>query len=178
MAGTRTMERTAGVLQGEHVRLRPVSAEDYEEIAQLIEDPQVKRWWSLYDMERVRAAAMGQRVGVYAIEAEGQVIGAIEYVENAEPDYRHAQVDLFVSHDRWGEGVGSDAVRTLTRSLFEDQGHHRVVSAPATKNERGIQFYEKVGFKPVGVLHQYERQPDGSWEDCLLMELLEDDFKG
>src|SRR3954453_3388267 len=37
---------------------------------------------------------------------------------------------------------------------------------------RGLQFYEKVGFKPVGVMRLYERGKDGTYHDGLLMDLL------
>ena len=33
-------------------------------------------------------------------------------------------------------------------------------------------FYEKLGFRPVGVLRRYERATGGEWRDALFMELL------
>ena len=42
---------------------------------------------------------------------------------------------------------------------------------PAAGNAAAIRAYEKAGFKPVGVMHAYERDYDGDgWHDCLLME--------
>jgi L-amino acid N-acyltransferase YncA len=38
--------------------------------------------------------------------------------------------------------------------------------------EAAIRAYEKVGFRRVGVMRSYERGPDGSWHDNLLMDLL------
>jgi aminoglycoside 6'-N-acetyltransferase len=38
-----------------------------------------------------------------------------------------------------------------------------------------IRCYSAVGFRPVGVMRQYERAPDGRWRDGLLMELLADE---
>jgi aminoglycoside 6'-N-acetyltransferase len=34
-----------------------------------------------------------------------------------------------------------------------------------------------VGFKSVGIMRKYERGPDGSWHDSLLMDLLADEFR-
>ena len=48
---------------------------------------------------------------------------------------------------------------------------------PVAANERAIRACEKVGFRPVGTLRQYQRFPDGTWEDALLMELLADDIR-
>ncbi len=73
-------------------------------------------------------------------------------------------------------GVGSDAVRTLARYLFEERGHHRITIDPAAHNERAIRSYQRVGFRPVGVMRRYERGPDGSWHDGLLMDLLPEDL--
>jgi aminoglycoside 6'-N-acetyltransferase len=65
----------------------------------------------------------------------------------------------------------------LVRYLFEARGHHRLTIDPAAHNERAIRCYEAVGFTPVGVLRQYERDDDGSWHDGLLMQLLADDWR-
>ena len=36
---------------------------------------------------------------------------------------------------------------------------------------------ERVGFCAVGVMRDYERGPDGSWHDGLLMDLLAREFE-
>jgi aminoglycoside 6'-N-acetyltransferase len=36
--------------------------------------------------------------------------------------------------------------------------------------------YQRVGFRPVGVMRRYERGPDGCWHDGLLMDLLPEDL--
>jgi aminoglycoside 6'-N-acetyltransferase len=48
---------------------------------------------------------------------------------------------------------------------------------PAAANTYAIKAYERVGFKPVGIMRQYERGPDGTWHDGLLMELLAEDLE-
>jgi aminoglycoside 6'-N-acetyltransferase len=63
-------------------------------------------------------------------------------------------------------------VRTLARHLFEERGHHRVTIDPAAANARAIRSYERVGFRRVGVMRRYWRDPDGEWQDGLLLDLL------
>jgi aminoglycoside 6'-N-acetyltransferase len=64
-------------------------------------------------------------------------------------------------------------VRRVTIQLVEERGHHRITIDPAVDNVAAIRAYEKVGFKPVGVMRRYERDVDGDgWHDGLLMELL------
>ena len=72
--------------------------------------------------------------------------------------------------------MGPDAIRTLARYLFEVRGHHRLTIDPAASNARAIAAYAKVGFKPVGIMRVYERGPDGTWHDGLLMDLLRDEL--
>ena len=43
---------------------------------------------------------------------------------------------------------------------------------PAAANDQAIRSYSKVGFRPVGVMRQYERGGDGHFHDGLLMDLL------
>jgi aminoglycoside 6'-N-acetyltransferase len=114
---------------------------------------------------------------VFAIELDGVVIGAIQYSEEPTPDYRHAGMDIFLA-PRWhSQGLGSEALRVLARYLFDDRGHHRLTIDPVAANERAIRAYERVGFRPVGVMREYERGPDGTWRVGLLMNLLAGEFR-
>jgi aminoglycoside 6'-N-acetyltransferase len=63
------------------------------------------------------------------------------------------------------------------RYLLEERGHHRLTIDPAVANERAVRAYERVGFRPVGVMRQYSRSPDGTWHDGLLMDLLASEFR-
>jgi aminoglycoside 6'-N-acetyltransferase len=67
-------------------------------------------------------------------------------------------------------------LRTLARHLIVEHGHHRLAIDPAADNAAAIRCYSKVGFRPVGIMRQAERGNDGSWHDCLLMDLLADEI--
>jgi aminoglycoside 6'-N-acetyltransferase len=55
----------------------------------------------------------------------------------------------------------------------DERGHHRITIDPAAANAAAIRAYEKAGFRTVGVLRSYERDPDGTgWHDGLLMEYV------
>ncbi len=64
----------------------------------------------------------------------------------------------------------------MARHLFGQRGHHRLTIDPAAHNQRAIRSYQRVGFRPVGVMRRYERGADGSWHDGLLMDLLPEDL--
>lgn len=103
--------------------------------------------------------------------------GGIQYQEELSPKYRHAGIDIYLG-ERWqGRGLGAEAIRLVARFLFERRGHHRLTIDPAVENTRAIASYARVGFRPVGILRQYERQADDRRHDGLLMDLLRDEFR-
>ncbi|HEX4980685.1 MAG TPA: GNAT family protein, partial [Ilumatobacteraceae bacterium] len=112
------------------------------------------------------------------IDEADRIVGAIQWQASEDPVYRHAGIDLYVDPAHHGRGLGTDAVRTLARHLIHDHRHHRLVVDPAADNLAAIRCYTKVGFRPVGVMRQYERGPDGTWHDGLLMDLLADELIG
>jgi aminoglycoside 6'-N-acetyltransferase len=159
-------------LAGTFVTLRPTEAGDVAALLVILDQPEVRRWWRRTEWERVDE----KDAVVFSIVLRGAVAGCIQYAEEADPDYRSAAVDIFVSAAVHGRGVGSDAMRTLIAWLIDVRGHHRLTVDPAVANERAVHVYEKLGFRPVGVLRQYERDEDGVWRDALLMELLAEEF--
>jgi aminoglycoside 6'-N-acetyltransferase len=110
------------------------------------------------------------------IEIDDQVVGGIQYHEETTLMYRHAGIDIFVTSSQQNRGVGTEAVSLLARFLCEQRGHHRLTIDPAAANQRAIRCYEKVGFRPVGVMRRYERGPDGDFHDGLLMDLLQEEL--
>jgi aminoglycoside 6'-N-acetyltransferase len=168
-----TRSTSESTLRGERVTLRPVRAEDADRLEEILAEPEVRRWWGEHDAERVRQELIeDEEEVVYAIEVGDEVIGAVQYGEEATPDYRHASIDIFLATDWRGRGLGSEALRVLARYLFEERGHHRLTIDPAAANERAIRAYERIGFRPVGAMREYERGPDGTWHDGLLMDML------
>ena len=166
-------------LSGDAVRLRPLRPDDEEAIVAILTAPENAEWWPGYDEERARREYFEDHDGeseLYAIEHEGRVVGFIQSYEETDPDYRHAGIDVTLSPSATDRGLGTDSVRTLARHLLEVEGHHRLVIDPAAANARAIRCYEKVGFRPVGVMRQYEADGRGGWRDGLLMDLLRSDL--
>lgn len=149
---------------------------DVERLTEILREPGVSRWWGEWDAERVRGEFLeDDELVVYGIDLGEELIGLIQYGEAEDPDYRHASIDLFLGAAWQGQGLGGAAIRALMNHLFDDLGHHRLVIDPAAANEHAIRAYEQVGFRRVGVMREYERAPDGTWRDGLLLELLASD---
>ena len=164
----------SGALAGQTVVLRPSEPAHAKEFLRILTQPGVARWWPDYDLARVSRELVGPHC--YAVEAYRETIGLIMFDEDDDPEYRHAGLDIAVTPDHQGQGLGADAVRTLVRHLMAVRGHHRIVIDPAADNERAIRSYERVGFRRVGIMREYERGADGTWHDGLLMDLLATDL--
>jgi aminoglycoside 6'-N-acetyltransferase len=165
---------TAIRLQGPRVLLRTTTADDAALLLPIRNEPEVRRWWS--DLEPGEMEEFVTDEHSLAIEVDGEVVGAVQFFEEEDPMYRHANIDVYLTTPRHGDGFGSEAVRVLARYLIEERGHHRLTIDPAADNKAAIRAYEKVGFHRVGVMRSYERGPDGTWHDGLLMELLADEL--
>ncbi|MER5639817.1 GNAT family protein [Kitasatospora sp. NPDC002227] len=161
-------------LHGKAVTLRPATAADAPALAAIRATPQVvERWRGGPDfLAEVAKDLTEEGTEVLVVEHGGRVVGAIQWYAEQEPDYRHAGIDLYLDPAVHGRGLGTDAVRTLARHLVTAHGFHRLVIDPAADNAAAIACYTKAGFRPVGVMRQYERGADGSWHDGLLMDLL------
>lgn len=164
---------TASILS-ERLTLRDPRPEDGPALLAILREPGVARFWPDFDEARVGEEILTPHDDgrVFAIEHEGRVIGAVQYSENDDPQYPHAGIDIFVGGAWQGRGLAGEAIRAVARHLFEERGHHRLVIDPAAENERAIRAYERVGFRRVGVLRQYERGPGGELRDGLLMDML------
>jgi aminoglycoside 6'-N-acetyltransferase len=162
----------AGELQGDRVRLRRVADSDIARLTEIVADPELARWWGDNDEDDIRMEVSAPRVLPWAIEVEDQVSGLVVATEEPDPDYRSVELDIFLAAPLHDRGLGADALRTALRHLFEERDHHRALMAPAADNERAIRCYTRVGFRPVGIMRQADRAPDGRWRDALLMDLL------
>ncbi|GAA1386397.1 GNAT family protein [Kitasatospora putterlickiae] len=166
------------ILHGTHVILRPATPGDIPALVAIRRTPEVyARWRGGDDLADAVATDLADPdTETFAIEAGGRIVGAVQWYANNDDEYRHAGMDLYLDPAVHGRGHGTDTVRTLARHLIDHHHYHRLIIDPATDNAPAIRCYEKAGFRPVGVMRQYERGPDGTWHDNLLMDLLADEL--
>jgi aminoglycoside 6'-N-acetyltransferase len=176
MEGNRRNVASPGVeLKGSVVVLRPVTADDIDDLERVFAEPTVARWWVDYDRARIEREMLepdDPNDSVYVVDVHGEVAGMIQCYEEPDAEYRSASIDIGIAPEWHGKGVAVDALRTLARDLIERRGHHHITIDPAAENARAIACYTKVGFKPVGILRKNERGADGTFHDALLMDML------
>ncbi len=151
--------------------LRPLVEQDAAELRRIHSTPEVAYWWDLPEDDFPLADEL--EATRLTILVDGAVAGMIQYLEETEPRYRHAAIDVFLDPELHGRGLGTEALRQLVRLLIDERGHHRITIDPACANAAAVRSYEKAGFREVGVMRRSEREVGGdAWRDCLLMELI------
>jgi aminoglycoside 6'-N-acetyltransferase len=160
-------------LQTPRTLLRPVTADDGDALREIRQSPAVARWWHPVDPgwpvsdKDVDDSAETR----WAVDVDGVVKGLIQLYELPDDDYRSASIDVFLDASVHGMGLGREIVSAVMSHAIDGLAHHRLTIDPAAENTKAIACYTACGFRPVGVMRQYERNTDGSgWHDGLLME--------
>ncbi len=148
-------------LGGAVVTLRPMTERDWDLLAKWNSDPEVL-WFSegddvgLYSLEEVQAIYRGvsQTAFCFIIEVDGRPIGEcwlqemnIDRILSKYPGRDCRRVDLVIGEkDQWGRGYGTDAIRTLTRFGFEEEGADMLFGLVSDYNLRSRRAFEKAGY--------------------------------
>jgi len=91
-------------------------------------------------------------------------------------DNQKAEVGMLIGEKEfWNQGYGSDALITLLRNLFFNQGLNRVGLEVFAYNLRAKKAYEKIGFKIEGIQRQGLFRND-RYYDIFLMGILKQEF--
>jgi aminoglycoside 6'-N-acetyltransferase len=150
-----------GVTAGEDVTLRLAREADAPLISRWTRAPEVHQHWGgrALEVEEVRAKYCGRRApGVvsYVICLGDEPVG---YLQAWQLERRHG-LDMFVSADAQGRGIGRRAARALAVELTA-AGWAPLEVDPAVDNAVAIRAWEAAGFRAT------REQGDGS--DTLLM---------
>jgi aminoglycoside 6'-N-acetyltransferase len=171
------------------IRLMRDDPSDYERLSRWLNDEVVRNFWhgatESFPMPRI-LEKYGPRVRGEApatpcfICVDDRPIGYLQFYRTDDwPEWRDVigleamadrwALDVVIGEpERWGQGLGTRAVRSLLRYLFGERGAGEVVLTPLADNARAIRSYEKAGFRkrrfvPNGELH------DGQRRDAWLM---------
>jgi len=172
------------MLRGAHVTLRPFRADDLPRMREWMRNPETARTWArapiapdhLFEEDLAGKFSRFDASGYFAIDdASGHLIGRIEY-EQLHPVDRCAEVMVMLGEPTTrGKGLGTDAMVTLLRHLFDDRQLHRAWLTVIANNEPAIASYKKVGFAVEGRLKE-DVWIAGEAHDQLVMGILRDEF--
>lgn len=172
------------MIRGELVNLRAVERTDVAALHGWLNEPEVGRGWgwsapmvSLTEAARrvegwlAEEAALGRPAGLIVETLEGEAIG-LAVVVSDRPEARSAELSLLIGEpERWGRGLGTDALRTLLEACFGGWNLHRVWLRSEAGNARAHRLYARCGFRREGTLREAAFL-DGRFEDVLVFGLL------
>ncbi len=148
-------------LRGGRIALRPMTEDDWEHVLAWNADPEVLVWSD--DTTEIRPEedtkdiyrSVSQFAFVFIIECEQEPIGECwlqkmnlpEIIEKF-PGKDLRRIDIMIGRkDLWGQGLGSDAIRTLVEFGFEQEGADGIFTLVSLKNLRSQKAFRKAGFR-------------------------------
>ena len=174
------------MLQGERVRLRGIAREDLPRLWAFNNDLAVElagggdppypqslaRLQAEFDQE---AAKGGRDATRFAIEVDGQCIGACALF-NPNPTAQTCELGIAIGdRDYWGKGFGRESVRLLLTYAFRYLNYRKVWLRVHAVNERAIRAYRACGFVEEG-RQRAQVWCDGAYDDLVLMGILREEW--
>lgn len=162
-------------IAGPIVTLRLPTPEDLDVLVKILREPEVELWWSGYDAERVQLEFIDDAVTTRIIEVSGECVGAMKVLRGEDPEYPTTVMHIFLSTRLRGRRIGEESLALAIRQEFAE-GVSRVTLDPNAKNDGVIRSYERLGFRRIGVLRDYQVREDGRLEDAVFLDLTRSDF--
>ena len=149
------------VLHGNLVTLRPLTEEDWDVLLRWNSDPDVLYFAdgadvSSYDLPTVQSIyrTVSQNAFCFIIELGGQPIGEgwlqqmnVERLLTKYAGKDCRRIDLMIGEKQfWGQGLGTDTIRTLTRFGFETEAADLIFGLVDDYNQRSRRAFQKVGY--------------------------------
>ena len=147
--GLVTDEPPLPTLRGRDVVLRPLRPGDVPRVAEIQAEPAVARWWGPPDEAELLDKAEGRDESkAFAVERAGELVGLVQFHEENEPDFRHAGIDVFLSENAHGQGLGRALPVLLHQLEVQPQGGERVadlVDEPARDRPQELESARRGG---------------------------------
>ena len=181
------------MLNGRGVMLRPPSLFDYGAWAdlRLASEAHLKPWEPEWASDELSRFSYRRRLRQYARDiasdagypfficrqSDRALLGGITLSNVRRGVSQAAAIGYWVGAQHAGQGIMSEAVRTLLPFAFEYLRLHRLEAACLPHNAASIHVLEKAGFVREGVARGYLKI-HGSWQDHVLFALTENDRRG
>ncbi len=86
------------------------------------------------------------------------------------------EIGYWLRQSAVGHGYMTEAVRTITRFLFDDMGAERVMIRCDARNLRSKNVAERLGFPFEGTMRHDSLDPTGAVRDSLVYAMIPDDY--
>lgn len=174
-------------LQGDHVRLEPMTLAHVPALAEVATDPSIWRWMfvSLETPEDVRCyveaalaqAATGAELPFATVEqATGRAIGSTRYMAIA-LEHRRLEIGWTWIAPAWQRtAVNSEAKLLMLEHAFDRLGCRRVEFKTDARNERSRTALAGIGATFEGIFRKHMVLRDGSPRDSAWFSIVDDEW--
>ena len=162
--------------------LRPFTLADAPDVHSHLNDPRIAPWTlhiahpypegagARWIATHGPAAAAGTELTWAIVTPEDdRVIGAIAM--HLAPRHRRAEIGYWLATSFWGQGVMTDATRTVVAYGFEALGLHRIQATCLPHNVGSYRVMEKAGMTREGILRDYVLHGD-AFADIALYAII------
>lgn len=171
-------------IKGEKTVIRNIQRQDVPLLVKWKNDPEIAYLVrggpinTTYEIEsrRYYAGIEDHDTVRFIIESlEGKPIGFLSLGE-IDRENQKAQIGMLIGEkEYWGQGCGTDSLRTLLNYLFFELEFNRVGLEVFEYNERAKKVYEKIGFTVEGLQRQGLRRDD-KYYDIYIMGILKEEY--
>lgn len=162
-------------IPGNRLILREFRFSDADDLVRLANDRDVWRNlrdkfphpYTLADAHGFLAHATSMGVGhLFVIEADGKFAGGCGLHLQEDVYRRTAEIGYWLGRPFWGQGLATDAVRTLTAYAFDEYDLVRLWAGVFAWNPASCRVLEKCGYELEGRLR------DAVWKDGALTDQM------
>lgn len=162
--------------------LRPLEVEDAKFIQELLIHPEIRPYLGRApepvseegEKEYIREETQSSDHAHFLIEYRDERAGHI-FLGGLDKDFRKSSVGYSVHPEFHGQGIGTKALKLVTKYAFETLNRHKVRGAYLDGNEASRRIMEKAEFQDEGLERDY-KYVNGEWKDAQWMSILEDEY--
>lgn len=157
-------------IRGDRIVLRPMTEDDWNILLKWNSDPEVLYFSEgddvlAYNLEQVKQIYRGvsQNAFCFIIEFENTAIGEcwlqemnLERILDKYPGEDCRRIDLIIGEkELWGQGLGTDVIRTLTRFGFKNEKADIIFATSiGDHNPRSLKAFQKAGYRIIAKIEE------------------------
>lgn len=172
------------MIRGERTNLRAIERSDAADLFRWFNDPDLMHFWGLGDpvvsltevQRRIEDWLDDERTlrrpAALVVETlDGESVGLV-ILGSYRPEHRSTELSLLIGErERWGQGLGTDALRAVIDACFLTWQMHRLWLRSEAFNERAQRLFRRCGFVQEATLRDATFL-DGQYFDQYVFALL------
>ncbi len=170
------------VLEGNHVRLEPLTLEHVDALWAVAQDPEIWRYIPLPVRTRDELAFMVEYVGAVGqgfatvLRATDTPIGSTSFLAADEGNRRVEIGATWITPTHQRSGANTEAKLLQLRHAFEVLGCVRVELKTDARNQRSRDAISRLGATEEGTLRKHMLLPDGTWRDSVYFSIVDTEW--